>query len=98
MKYEQFITENIRLVILQLLSEDNDYAHNDAVLKTALSAVGHTVSADKLKTELAWLAEQGAVTLGQVGDYTVAKLTARGLDVAQGRAQVPGIDRPGPSR
>lgn len=96
MSFSDLVAQNLRLVILQLLAEDSDYAHNDSVLKSVLGTVGHDVSTDQLKTQLAWLSEQGLVTTEAVAKFTVAKLTERGLDVAEGRAQVPGVDRPGP--
>ena len=98
MSFSDLVAQNQRLVILQLLAEDSDYAHNDSVLRIALRAVGHDVSADKLKTELAWLAEQGLITTTTVQTFTVARLTTRGLDVSKGLATVPGVDRPGPGQ
>ncbi|MBA1271684.1 ArsR family transcriptional regulator, partial [Pseudomonas carnis] len=52
-------------------------------------------SRDQVKTEMHWLAEQGAVTVADVGPVLVATLTERGQDIAAGRARVPGIKRPG---
>jgi hypothetical protein len=45
---------------------------------------------------LAWLAEQGLLTTKATGDVVVATLLARGVDVAGGRATVPGVKRPLP--
>ena len=61
----------------------------------ALDSFGHTLSRDQVKTEMQWLAEQGALTLNDVGPVLVATLTERGQDIAAGRARVPGIKRPG---
>ena len=97
MSFAQFEAEHLRLAILQLLQEDSDYAHNEAVLQSALTALGHGVSTDRLRGELAWLAEQGLIVVDDVSDLHVAKLTVRGADVALGRSRQPGIARPRPS-
>lgn len=96
MSYAEHIAADIRLVLLQALEEDSDYSHNEGVLRAALGAVGHAVSHDRLRTELAWLAEQGLITLTDAGGLAIARLTARGEDVALGRTRVPGVARPRP--
>lgn len=93
--YSDFIRQDIRLVILRLLVEMTAYRANSSVLTMALDTFGHTLSRDQVKTELNWLAEQGALTLEDVGPVMVATLTERGQDIAAGRARVPGIKRPG---
>lgn len=94
--YAKLIEEDIRLVILQILNQDSDYSHNESILKAALGAMGHSISSDRLRTELAWLNEQGAVQTTDVGGIIVAKLTMRGQDAATGAATIPGVKRPGP--
>ncbi|HHH12945.1 MAG TPA: hypothetical protein ENJ98_01795 [Thiolapillus brandeum] len=96
MSYRDIVAADLRLVILQALEEDPDYSHNDAVLQRMLDAVGHSVSTDRLRTELAWLAEQGLILINEIEDLVVSKLTARGEDVALGRTRVPGVARPRP--
>lgn len=88
--------EDRRLVILRYLSEDDDYSLNDSMLDKCLAGIGHGVSRDVLRADLAWLAEQGLLTTEEVGTIVVATLTGRGDDVAKGRAVVPGIARPRP--
>ena len=96
MSYRDLIAEHIRLSILQVLEQDAQYVHNETVLQSALSAVGHGVSADRLRSEMAWLAEQGLLVVSDTGGLQIAKLTRRGGDAAQGRASVPGVARPRP--
>ena len=91
--YAELLASQQRRIILDALEGDPDYAHNDAILQAILESFGHAISLDKLATELAWLAEQGLITLETTGRLRVAKLTARGEDVALGRATVPGIRR-----
>jgi hypothetical protein len=94
-KFAEFIRHDIRLVILRLLVDMTAYRANSSVLTMALDSYGHTLSRDQVKTELHWLAEQGALTLEDVGPVLVATLSERGQDIAAGRARVPGIKRPG---
>jgi hypothetical protein len=61
-----------------------------------LPEVGLTPTRDQIKTELAWLAEQQLVTSEDHAGLVVATLTERGLDVAEGRTVVPGVQRPSP--
>lgn len=94
-QYADYLREDIRLVVLRLLVEMTAYRANSSVLTMALDSYGHSLSRDQVKTELHWLAEQGALTLADVGPVLVATLTERGQDIAAGRARVPGIKRPG---
>ena len=80
------------------MQQVSDYAHNETVLQSALTALGHGVSTDRLRGELAWLAEQGLIVVHDVSDLHVATLTARGGDIALGRARRPGVARPRPGR
>ena len=89
----QLETGRLRLVILQLLQQDYGYAHNEVILGSALSYLGHGVSSDRLRRELAWLAEQELIVVEDVCGLHLARLTARGADVALGRARRPGIAR-----
>lgn len=98
MSYAEHVAANRRLTILRLLEQDADFALNDSVLQIALSDFGHGVSCDVVHTEMAWLSEQGLITVEVVQSRVrVAKLTTRGLDVAKGRAVIPGVQRPSPS-
>lgn len=97
MSYNDYVAEDRRLVILKLLEEDQGGSHNHAVLQEALRRWGHTMSRDQVKAELAWLEDQGLVTVQKVGEgnpYHVATITDRGCDVATGAASVPGVKRP----
>lgn len=97
MSYAKRVTEQQRLVLLQALAQDPDYRTNDLILATWLDETGMTLSADKLRTELTWLEEQGFVTLAALGTLTIATLTNRGLDIAQGKTSAAGIARPRPA-
>src|SRR5262245_45284068 len=85
-----------RLVILRLLAGAPGYQANEYLLHAALPNKGHSVSRDMIRTDLAWLAEQGLVSVKRPEDVAIATLTERGVDVGAGRAAVPGVKRPLP--
>lgn len=95
--YTKLLDEDRRLTILQLLAESSGYKANQYLVQSALDTFGHEVSMDRVKGDFAWLAEQGLVIVGELGDVQIPQLTARGLDVSQGRATHPGVKRPRPS-
>lgn len=94
MALQEIMKEHQRLVVLRLLAEVSGFDLNESILQDGLNAYGLDISRDSLRTQLAWLAEQGLITLQKLGSTQKAVLTARGEDVAQGRAVVPGIKRP----
>lgn len=94
--FQQKVAEDRRLVILRFLAEDADYAMNTSLLQTALEAVGHGVSREKVNADAAWLEESGLVHCEELSGILVVRITQNGLDVARGRAVVPGVKRPGP--
>ncbi|WP_299197954.1 ArsR family transcriptional regulator [uncultured Amphritea sp.] len=96
MPFSQFEQEDRRLVLLRLLAEDADYKINSSILQRGLELYGHSVSRDKLHSEIAWLTEQDLVSYEELNSVQIVALTQRGLDVAQGKAIVPGVKRPGP--
>lgn len=97
MTFADRLTEDRRLVILRVLAETPAYSLNGSILHEVLERYGHRVSRDQVRTDLAWLAEQDLVEVEVIADQLhVATLRQRGLDVAQGRASVPGVRRPAP--
>lgn len=96
LSFEAHLAADRRLVILRLLADSSGYAANEFIVQAILADLGHEVGGDKLRTELAWLAEQGLLSTAMVGGVQIATLSARGLDVARGRALVPGVNRPQP--
>lgn len=95
--FAALMAEDRRLGILRLLKTAPGKSANHYVLQTALEQVeAHRVSRDTVKTDLAWLEEQGLVTVEAVGHLVSAALTGRGDDVASGLASVPGVKTPVP--
>lgn len=95
--FAKILAEDRRLTILKTLAEDHDYSVNDFVLKRALASLGHDVSRDLLRSDLAWLEDQRLITLSRPdGDKIwVAMATEDGVDVSRGRPHH-GVARPSP--
>ncbi|HRD84469.1 MAG TPA: ArsR family transcriptional regulator [Rubrivivax sp.] len=96
MRFEEVETADRRLVLLRGLADAAQYRANAYLLRRYAEAIGHTASADRIETDITWLAEQGLVERAVNEGVTVATLTARGLDVSTGAATTPGVARPRP--
>ena len=94
--YLKVLAEDRRLSILLLLDASPGMAANEALLSTAITDFGHYPTADQLRADLAWLAEQQLLSTSDVHGLVVATLSERGADAAHGRAVVPGVKRPRP--
>lgn len=94
--FAAFQCEHRRLTILRFLAAAPGYEGNDALLAQALESVGLGASADQVAGDLAWLEEQRLIHTEKLGAVTVAQVSVRGVDVAHGRAVVPGVARPRP--
>jgi Fe2+ or Zn2+ uptake regulation protein len=93
---EEVVTADRRLRVLVLLDKAHAYMTNEHVLQGLLQPMGHAISVDRLRTDLAWLAEQGLLDVHEHDGLQVATLRRRGVDVANDRACVPGVARPVP--
>lgn len=98
MNYLDVVTRDIRLSILLILLKGGTYSHNEFVIRQALAlpVFAHPISSDRLRTELAWLAEQNLIERAGTDDVWSARLTRRGKDVAEGLTEVPGVKCPDP--
>ena len=96
MDFDQFQTQDRRLVLLRALDAADGYQANNILLQRYMTAVGHRVSADRLAGDLAWLTEMQLVKTAEGEGIIVATLTERGRDVAVGNTRVPGVARPQP--
>lgn len=97
MAMNKILQEDRRLVILRSLNEMAGYEANESIINQCLEQYAHNVSRDVVRSELAWLAEQQLISTRDVSGYMVARLTARGGDVATGKATVPGVKKPRPT-
>lgn len=96
MSYAEHFSKHVRIAILRVLAEAPSCRANSSILHSALDGLGLTATRDQVKTELAWLAEQRLVANQELESLVIATLTERGMDVAQGRTHVPGVQRPTP--
>ena len=90
------MAEDRRLVILRILLESAAYTANEYTVLDMVGRFGHVISSDRLQADLDWLQEQGLAHSDDVAGVRIAKLTARGADVATGRTVVTGVKRPRP--
>ncbi len=90
----KILAEHQRICLLRFLAEAPGMDLNESILQDGLTEFALDSSRDNLRTQLAWLNEQQLITLESVGSTQIAKLTERGLDVANGKALVPGVKRP----
>lgn len=96
MSFDTHLREHRRLIILRSLGEANGRL-NSSVLQDACNHFGITSTRDDVRTDCAWLKEQGLVRLDDLTPTVqLVELTERGADVAEGRARVPGVRRPSP--
>ncbi len=95
--FAQLQEEDRRLVIVRVLHDSTDYTCNEYLLVQMVCELGHQIGSDRLRADLAWLAEQGLVTVRDTAGVQIATLSRRGADVALGRVQVPGVKRPLPA-
>lgn len=96
MAYAEHFSKHLRIALLRVLNAAPSCRANSSILHSALPEVGLTPTRDQIKTELAWLAEQQLLTADDHNGLVVATLTERGMDVAEGRTVVPGVQRPTP--
>ena len=89
---QDLLNQDQRLCLLRSLNDCGGNA-NDSVLQDCLDQYGHTVTRDVIKTHLAWMKEQGVVSLVDLSGCYVATLAQRGYDHIEGRSAVPGIKR-----
>ena len=88
---------NQRIIALQALEQDSAWELSTQMLQRALEHFGHALSAVAVDGLVDWLTERDLVTVRELaGGLRVARLTQAGLDVAQGRQRVTGVDRPLP--
>ncbi len=91
------IDHDLRLAILQLLSDQVGYQANSRVLHSGVQALRFRVSLDKVITEIDWLAEQRLVESEDIGSGVILAIaTQRGRDAAAGLIAVRGVAQPDP--
>ena len=62
MSYAKHLTKDRRLVMLRVLANSPGYSANEYTIEAVLEDLGHVISNDLLRGEIAWLAEQQLIT------------------------------------
>ncbi len=96
MSYASTLEEHRRLALLTHLAACLDYASNSEILLDVLNGLRIATGRDRLVGTLAWLREQDLVSIEDHEGFLLVEATARGVDVAEGRARVPGVRRTAP--
>jgi hypothetical protein len=93
---EQVEMEMRRLRVLTHLAGVEGYEASAPLLLFECRRQGVRSSSDQTASCLSWLAEMGLVTLRETDATTVARITSRGREAAQGLVRVPGVLPPDP--
>lgn len=95
--FSEVLAEDRRLVILRLLKKAPNYSLNDRLVREGLKQLGHNLSLDAVRADLAWLQDVGALTTeNTVADVHVATISRRGAEHVELAATIPGVKRPSP--
>jgi len=96
MSFREYAERDARLVILRALAEEHDYRLNERLIGIALETYGHNWSRERVRAEIGFLEELGAVTRTDISGFMVATITRRGLDHVERKTQIEGVARPSP--
>ena len=91
---KQTAEANRRLAILVALSLSTKYKLTSHDVRAVVDGAGYPASMATIGADVQWLRETGLIRYDVEND--VLRLTDRGLDVANGTAEVPGVGKPGP--
>jgi hypothetical protein len=94
--YELHNRRHRRLSILRVLAGSGEYRANDSLLTTLVNEFGIVSTRDQVRSDLAWLKEQGFVTVRDAAGVMVATLSEAGGEIAAGRRTDPGVAKPSP--
>lgn len=95
MSIERTYSEHRRLTILRLLLR---VAVNCSILSDQVNAHGVPSTRDQVRGEMRWLAEQGLITVEELGGgLLIGTITQAGHDVARGLSYRDGVKRPSPA-
>lgn len=94
--YAETLRKHRRIAILRHLEACSEYSSNASILVDVLRGLGITSTRDQVITELTWLKDNGMVELVDHGDFMVATAAVYGIEIAQGVATHPEIQRPRP--
>lgn len=101
MSFADDLKAHQRLIILRKLADTPCYKANDSFLQGVLDTFGLPAGRQHVRELIEWLeqAEPPLVTVDRPGGADgslVPTLTQDGMDVARGRVEIEGVQRPGP--
>lgn len=96
MSFDQFMTEDARLIMLRELASQANGTLNETIMVKVLETFAHNRSRDWVRGQFAWLASVGAVKVVEAGSVHIASITRAGLDHVERKAILPGVARPSP--
>ncbi|PIT68250.1 VpaChn25_0724 family phage protein [Bartonella tribocorum] len=91
---DKIIREEARLIILKGLACERSETLSSAMIERLLYSYGIRRDGDFVRNELAFMEDQGAVTLKCVGSVLLAALTERGARHLDRSFSIEGIKRP----
>lgn len=94
--FAQKLSEERRSALLSTLATMPGYRANERLLHDVVSDAGLPCSRDQVRSDMAWLRDQGLITLQDLAGVYVAQITQPGMDVASDRVKVPGVAPTGP--
>lgn len=96
MSYKEFATENMRLRVLELLSEDRAGSINERLLQMALAEYSFNLNDTEMREALQFLEKELAIKIERIGDDVmwVAHLKRRGEQHLARQEIIDGIARP----
>ncbi len=94
MNYEAEKHNRIRVMILKILAPTHPQMIDSVLLRRCLADFSYPLSDQSLRSYLAYLMERGCVRLEEKKkfDITMAAITAKGLDLLDGRITEQGIE------
>ena len=94
MRFDTYMSEDRRLVILRLLESQDDFTLNDGLLLHGLDQLGHGVSRQTLHNDMVWLEALGLVNLSRLSPQIMRIcLSEKGQEVCLGKQRIAGIRR-----
>jgi hypothetical protein len=95
MSYIDLLQKHVRLIILRALAGEANYSHNDSILNDIARSYGVDRGRDFVRSQIRWLENIGAVSVQEMGAALIVTATQYGVDHAQRRVVIDGVQRPG---
>lgn len=94
--YDNFVTEDIRLIILRALAGEDNGSMHEGRLEFELKRFGYNKTREFIRNQMTWLeTEVGAVHTTVAGTVMIATLRKAGRAHVDRARFLPGVKRPG---